>query len=71
MKGQFTIIALIMVFLCIIVFSVMYPIIKTFIDSVTPSLDPMVAQFLALMPFFIMIGIVLSIVHYAMPHQQA
>lgn len=65
LKGQFSIVAIIGVFLSILLFSVLYPIIKTFIDNVAPELDPVSAQILYLIPTFTLIGIIMSIFFYA------
>lgn len=71
MKGQFTIFALVMVFVSIIVFVILYPTINTFITDFTAnSSDTTLNMVIQLLPFFMLLAIILSVVFYAIPQRQ-
>jgi len=63
MKGQMTIIAIIMTFLAIVVFAAMYPVMSSVIGNATEIIsptDPMTAMLLTMIPMFIVIAIIAS-----------
>lgn len=66
-KGQFLIVNLIVTFMVIFAFVVLYPIMKTRIDSAVSGMDVYSATMLQLTPFFIMLSLVLTIVFAALP----
>lgn len=71
MKGQFTVIALVMVFVSLIVFVVLYPVIASFIATfVAGSSDTTLNAIVQLLPFFIVLAIIMSIVFYMIPRGQ-
>jgi len=71
MKGQFTVIALVMSFVAIIVFVILHPILNTFIEQfVAESDDATMNMLVQLLPFFVLIAIIMSIVFYIIPQRQ-
>ena len=71
MKGQFTIVAMVMTFVTIIVFISIYPVLNTFITQfLAESEDATLNMVVQLLPFFILLGIILAIVFYAIPQRQ-
>lgn len=66
-KAQMTFIAIIMVFMMLIVFSVFLPEINSVIDDATPDLDARSSTLLTLIPFFLVLGILLSVLTYSRP----
>lgn len=71
MKGQFTIVALVMTFVAIIVFIAIYPVLNTFIQQfLAESEDATLNMLVQLLPFFILLGIVLGIIFYIVPQRQ-
>jgi len=67
LKGQFTMVALVGVLIMIIVYSQLYPIIEPFITSLVTTSDPATATIISLIPFFIAVSILLSVLYYIMP----
>jgi len=67
--GQYTIVSLVYTFVLIILYSKLYPVIKTYIDDVSPSMSPLDASVLALVPFFLLLVIVLSALWYVIPRR--
>jgi uncharacterized BrkB/YihY/UPF0761 family membrane protein len=67
LKGQFTMVALVGVLIMIIVYSQLYPILEPFITSLTSTTDPATATIISLLPFFIAVSILLSIIYYIVP----
>lgn len=70
MKGQFTILTLIGVFITLIIFALLYPTINTYIVQLQPQLDPLTAQMIGFLPFFIVLGIILTAIFYGLPFGQ-
>lgn len=72
MKGQFTIVSLMVVFVTLIVYMIaVYPVLNTFItDFVAESTDENVNMVLQLIPFLILLIIILSEVFYIIPQRE-
>ncbi len=71
MKGQFTIISLIMVFVIIVFFSALYPTLALVIENfLAISNDSLTNTMISLIPFFIVLAIVLTIIFYIYPHRE-
>ena len=74
LKGQFTLVALIMVFIMIIVFSKMYPIIEPYVTGLVNSLVAdnyeMASVIVGLIPFMIAVAIIMSIIYYIVPRRE-
>ena len=66
-KAQFTMVALVGVLIMIIVYSQLYPIIEPFINTLIATSDPATATVISLIPFFIAVSILLSVLYYIMP----
>ena len=70
MKGQYTIVALIATLITMVAYAVLYPVLTGFINplilNITVS-DPYTATMLQLVPFFILLSIVLSLVFIVLP----
>jgi uncharacterized BrkB/YihY/UPF0761 family membrane protein len=70
MKGQYTIVALIATFMTMIAYAVMYPVLMGFLNplilNITTS-DPYTATMLQLVPFFIILSIVLTVIFIVIP----
>jgi hypothetical protein len=60
-------VALVGILLMIIVYSQLYPILEPFITQLTLTLDPASAIIVSLIPLFIAISILLSVLSYIMP----
>lgn len=69
-KAQFTFVGVIVVFVTLIIFMVMYPILNEFITTYSANMDTTTATLLKLVPFFMLVGIVLSILFYITPHYE-
>ncbi len=69
LAAQFTIISLVMVFIMIIVYSQLYPTIESFLTPLIASSDPATATLLSLLPFFIVLAIILSVLWYVVPQR--
>jgi len=70
LKAQFTVVALIMIFIMLLIFVKLYPTMKTYIDEVTPELDEMSALIVSLIPFMVAVAIFMSITWYIIPRRQ-
>ena len=66
-KAQFTIVALVMILVMLVVYSQLYPVIEHFITDLIEECDPATATLISLIPFFIALAILLSIVWYVVP----
>lgn len=66
-KGQFTIIALIMVFLTVVTFAVLRPQFQSAIDDMIPSLDSLSALLAAFLVPLVFLVIIISVLWYARP----
>lgn len=74
MKGQFTIVSLVMTLVMIIVYSQLYPVIENFLTPLVVQLnaagDPATATLINLIPFFIAIAIIMSVIWYIVPQKR-
>ena len=70
-KAQFTLVALIMVFIMLIVFAKMYPLMEPYISDLVTSLGldgyEMASLMVSLIPFMIATAIIMSIIYYIVP----
>jgi hypothetical protein len=69
LKAQFTIVSLVMVLVMLVVYAYMYPTIETYIDLLIADSDPATATLISLIPFFIAIAIIMSIIWYIVPQK--
>lgn len=67
LKGQFTVVALIMVFIMLLMFVKFYPTMKSFIDELVPQVDELTGILISLIPFFIAAAIIMSVTWYIIP----
>lgn len=67
LKAQFTMVALVGVLIMLIVYSQLHPIIESFIVPLMADVDPATATIISLIPLFIAIAILLSVLSYIMP----
>lgn len=67
MKGQMTIVGILMVFVTLLVFTTIVPTLQTTINNATQHTDGMTTLLLELIPFFIVIAIIMSVFTYARP----
>lgn len=69
--GQFTMYALLMTFLSIVVYSVLYPVLQTVFDTFLPDdmpeLDRLIIE---LSPLFLFLFILYSAMWYVVPHRE-
>jgi len=70
MRGQFTIISLVMVLVMLVVYSQLYPTIETYISSLITTSDPATATLISLLPFFIALAIIMSVLWYIVPQRK-
>jgi len=70
MRGQFTIISLVMVLVMLVVYSQLYPTIETYISSLIATSDPATATLISLLPFFIALAIIMSVLWYIVPQRK-
>lgn len=72
-KAQFTLVALIMVFIMLIVFAKMYPLIEPYISDLVTNLladnYEMASVIVGLIPFMIATAIIMSIIYYIVPRR--
>ncbi len=68
--GQYTIVSLIMTIVLIILYTRMYPIMKDYINDITPQMNTLDAAVLSLIPFFILLAILLNILWYVIPRRR-
>jgi len=73
-KAQFTLVALIMVFIMLIVFAKMYPLIEPYISDLVTGLladnYEMASVIVSLIPFMIATAIIMSIIYYIVPKRE-
>lgn len=69
-KAQFTFVGVIVVFVTLIIFMVMYPILNEFITTYSANMDATTATLLKMTPFFMVVSIILSMLFYITPQQQ-
>jgi uncharacterized membrane protein (DUF485 family) len=69
-KAQFTLVSLIMVLVMLIVYSQLYPVIKPYIDTLVGESDDATAVIIGLVPFFIAVAIVMSVLYYIIPQRR-
>jgi uncharacterized membrane protein YwaF len=69
MKGQFTIVALVITFITLVTYAVMYPILNNFIETTAQNMSdkPETQTLLRLMPFFILVAILLTMMFLVIP----
>lgn len=70
MKGQFTIVSLVMVLVMLIVYSQLYPIVEYYINQLIGYSDPATATLISLLPFFIALAIIMSVLWYIVPQRR-
>jgi uncharacterized BrkB/YihY/UPF0761 family membrane protein len=70
LRGQFTIVSLIMIFVMLVIYSQIYPIMKPYIDDLVGETDEATAVIIALIPFFIAVAIVMSVLYYIIPQRR-
>jgi hypothetical protein len=70
LRGQFTLYALFMTVMTIIVFTQIYPILKEFIDDALPMMDDATATLLSISPFVIFMFILYGAMWYVIPHRE-
>lgn len=69
-KGQVTIVTIILALVSLVVFEGLYPALNSFIQNLLPQVDSNTGLLVQLIPFFLVAGIVLSIVFYIIPQRQ-
>lgn len=69
-KAQFTLVSLIMVLVMLIVYSQLYPVIEPYITELVGESDDATAVIIGLVPFFIAVAIVMSILYYIIPQRR-
>lgn len=67
MKAQFTMVALVGILIMLIVYSQLYPILEQFLTPLMAQVDPATATIISLIPLFIAVSILLSVLSYIMP----
>jgi len=70
MKAQFTVVALVMVFIMLLMFAKFYPTMKTYIDDLVGQTDELTATLVSLIPFLIAAAIIMSVTWYIIPKRQ-
>lgn len=68
-SGQFTIVSLVMTLVMLVVYSQLYPTIEGYITVLIGESDPATATLLSLLPFFIAIAIIMSVIWYIVPQR--
>lgn len=68
-SGQFTIVSLVMTLVMLVVYSQLYPTIEGYIQTLIGESDPATATLLGLLPFFIAIAIIMSVIWYIVPQR--
>ena len=66
-KAQFTIVSLVMVLVMLVVYSQLYPVLEEYITELIGVSDPATATLISLLPFFIALAILLSVIWYIVP----
>lgn len=69
-KAQFTVVALVMVFIMLLMFAKFYPTMKTYIDDLVGQTDELTATLVSLIPFLIAAAIIMSVTWYIIPKRQ-
>jgi len=69
-KAQYTIVGLVMTFIMLLMFAKFYPTIESYINELLVQVDDLTGTIIALIPFMIAIGILMSIVWYIVPKRQ-
>ena len=69
-KAQFTMSALVGVLVMIIVYSQLYPVLEPLIQDLINTSDPATATIVSLIPFFIAVAILLSVLYYIVPSRR-
>jgi len=70
LKAQFTVVALVMVFIMLLMFAKFYPIMEEYIEDLVGEVDELTATLIALIPFLIAAAIIMSITWYIIPKRQ-
>ena len=70
LKGQFTIITLIMTVLTLIVYAQLYPVMKSIIEDALPEMDEITALLISLSPFFLLVFILVAGLWYTIPRRE-
>jgi uncharacterized BrkB/YihY/UPF0761 family membrane protein len=70
LRGQYTLYALFMTVMTIIVFTQIYPILKEFIDDALPTMDAATATLLSISPFVIFMFILYGAMWYVIPNRE-
>jgi hypothetical protein len=68
-KGQFTIVSLITIFIMLLIFAKLYPVMQPFIAELIGTTDEMTALMVSLVPFLIATAIIMSILWYVVPRR--
>lgn len=66
-KAQFTILALAAIFVVLLIFSLLLPDIQSFIDDTCKEVNETTCDFANLIPFFIVVAILLTILFFGLP----
>lgn len=69
-KGQYTLYALFMTVMTIIVYTQLYPILKQFIDGAIPEMDEATATLMSLTPLVILFFIIYGAMWYVIPQRE-
>jgi uncharacterized BrkB/YihY/UPF0761 family membrane protein len=69
-KAQFTMSALVGVLIMLIVYSQLYPVLEPLINTLIGNSDPATATIVSLIPLFIAIAILLSVLYYIVPSRR-
>jgi len=70
LRGQYTLYALFMTVMTIIVFTQIYPILKAFIDDAIPTMDDATATLVSISPFVIFMFILYGAMWYVIPSRE-
>jgi len=70
LKGQFTVVALVMVFIMLLMFAKFYPTMKTYIEELVPQVDELTGLIVELVPFLIAVAILMSVTWYIIPKRE-
>lgn len=69
-KGQVTIIGLFMIFVTLVAYAGISPVLNTFIDNISAGTDPMTGTLFKLIPTVFVIGLIASIFVYSRPERE-
>ena len=70
LSGQFTVIGLMVVFVTLIVYVAIYPALNEIIQTNLSQFDPTTQLIIKLIPFFLLLAIILTVVFYVVPHRE-